>query len=243
MKNRIKEYREKAGLSQKALADLVEVSPQIIRRIEVGQQKPTTERAQLIADALDQHLYVIFPELDVRNEAEKRRGFDPAGLVPRCRIGIQLRGAVTLEYPLDALESAMVASKILGVSEYLRFESLGRAIYLRREDIQYIHLIEDRLRPAPKASVYDVLNESFGDVRLFFRGRTEPTTVDAVNLDRDELSQVFATLDSDSLSARVLSLTDEDGDGVYLRLSELVLAEVPTPSLLDAMNEWDQRFM
>jgi len=56
---RIKELRKRRGLTQEALAEQVEISPQYLSRLEVGLQSPSIETLAKLAQALD----VDFSEL------------------------------------------------------------------------------------------------------------------------------------------------------------------------------------
>lgn len=59
-KNRIKEARQQAGLSQEALAKLVGVSRNTISSIETGQFNPTAKLALILCIALDKKFEEIF---------------------------------------------------------------------------------------------------------------------------------------------------------------------------------------
>lgn len=59
-KNRIKEIRQQAGLSQEALAKLVGVSRNTISSIETGQFNPTAKLALILCIALDKKFEEIF---------------------------------------------------------------------------------------------------------------------------------------------------------------------------------------
>lgn len=59
-KNRIKEVRQQAGLSQEALAKLVGVSRNTISSIETGQFNPTAKLALILCIALDKKFEEIF---------------------------------------------------------------------------------------------------------------------------------------------------------------------------------------
>ena len=58
--NRIKFLREKAGLSQNALADKAVVSQTHLRRVELGQADITVGHLQLVCDALEISLKDFF---------------------------------------------------------------------------------------------------------------------------------------------------------------------------------------
>ena len=59
-KNRIKEERQKAGLSQGDLAQLVGVSRNTISSIETGQFSPTAKLALVLCIALDKKFEELF---------------------------------------------------------------------------------------------------------------------------------------------------------------------------------------
>ncbi len=60
LKNRLKEYRTKAGLSQAQLADMVGVSRNTISSIETGQFNPTAKLALILCVALDKRFEELF---------------------------------------------------------------------------------------------------------------------------------------------------------------------------------------
>lgn len=60
LKNRIKEVREKQGLSQAKLAQIVGVSRNTISSIETGQFSPTAKLALILCIALDKKFEELF---------------------------------------------------------------------------------------------------------------------------------------------------------------------------------------
>ena len=60
LKNRLKEYRNKAGLSQSRLAEMVGVSRNTISSIETGQFSPTAKLALILCIALDKKFEDVF---------------------------------------------------------------------------------------------------------------------------------------------------------------------------------------
>lgn len=60
LKNRLKEARTQAGLSQAALAALVGVSRNTISSIETGQFNPTAKLALILCVALDRKFEELF---------------------------------------------------------------------------------------------------------------------------------------------------------------------------------------
>ena len=60
LKNRIKEARQKKGLSQEGLANLIGVSRNTISSIETGQFSPTAKLALVLCIALDEKFEDLF---------------------------------------------------------------------------------------------------------------------------------------------------------------------------------------
>ena len=60
LKNKLKEYRQKAGLTQTQLADAVGSSKNTISSIETGQFNPTAKLALIICIALDKKFEDLF---------------------------------------------------------------------------------------------------------------------------------------------------------------------------------------
>ncbi len=60
LKNRIKEERQNAGLSQEELADLVGVSRNTISSIETGKFSPTAKLALILCIALNKKFEDLF---------------------------------------------------------------------------------------------------------------------------------------------------------------------------------------
>ncbi len=60
LKNRLKEARTEAGLSQSQLAELVGVSRNTISSIETGQFNPTAKLALILCIALDRQFEELF---------------------------------------------------------------------------------------------------------------------------------------------------------------------------------------
>jgi len=57
---RIKEIRKARGMTQEALAERIEMSPQYLSRIEGGHQSPSVEMLAKLADTLEVELWEFF---------------------------------------------------------------------------------------------------------------------------------------------------------------------------------------
>ena len=57
---RIKEVRKARGMTQEALAERIEMSPQYLSRIEGGSQSPSVEMLTKLADSLEVEVWEIF---------------------------------------------------------------------------------------------------------------------------------------------------------------------------------------
>ena len=60
LKNRLKEFRTEAGLSQAQLAEMVGVSRNTVSSIETGQFNPTAKLALVLCIALDKKFEDLF---------------------------------------------------------------------------------------------------------------------------------------------------------------------------------------
>lgn len=57
---RIREFRQKKGLSQERLAELLDLSPQQMQKYEAGASKLNTDKLQQLAEALGITLFALF---------------------------------------------------------------------------------------------------------------------------------------------------------------------------------------
>ncbi|MEK6736826.1 MAG: helix-turn-helix transcriptional regulator [Pseudomonadota bacterium] len=62
---RLKEIRKTRGLTQEALAEKIDLSPQYLSRLEGGHQSPSLETVARLAEALDLELWELF---DLRHQ-------------------------------------------------------------------------------------------------------------------------------------------------------------------------------
>jgi len=69
---RLKEIRKRKGLSQEALAERAETSPNYLSRMERGTENPTLDMLIKIADALEVELWELFDYKHKTNAKELR---------------------------------------------------------------------------------------------------------------------------------------------------------------------------
>ena len=73
---RIKEIRKLRGLSQERLAELIEVEPGHLSRIEVGKSYPTIDRLERIARVLETPMGDFFDYMHLDNQATRVRNIE-----------------------------------------------------------------------------------------------------------------------------------------------------------------------
>lgn len=239
VKNRIEQFREAAGLTQRALGALLATSPEQIARHEAGAQI-SPDMASAIARVLGQSLSTIFPDIGERppkSQREwKRLGFDVLAPSPTWYAHIRLRGVdEEFSYLVDSAECARLDRIFDGVdvSDFISFSSCARSIYVNAKCIQRISIFEDEaaLEPGFRHSV-DVLEPKFGLLRIHFRDRANAWEIPS----DEDIDGVFSALEGAiDIADEFLSFYRECGT-VYIRTGEIALVEVPKPELLDEMS-------
>ncbi|MCI9016827.1 MAG: helix-turn-helix transcriptional regulator [Clostridia bacterium] len=68
MKNNIKKIRKKQNISQKQLAEYLDVSQQAVSYIENGVTNISSEKMKRICEFLKSDLLEVFPEMNVMNK-------------------------------------------------------------------------------------------------------------------------------------------------------------------------------
>lgn len=68
---RIKEIRKNRGLSQEQLAELIDVEPRHLSRIEVGKSYPTIDRLEKIARVLETPMGNFFDYMHLNDQATR----------------------------------------------------------------------------------------------------------------------------------------------------------------------------
>lgn len=73
---RIKELRKSRNLSQEALAEVIEVEPRHLSRIEVGKSYPSLDRLERISKALDVPLKDFFEFMHLEESADRAQDIE-----------------------------------------------------------------------------------------------------------------------------------------------------------------------
>lgn len=245
VKNRISEFREAAGLTRRALGALLATSPEQIARHEAGHQI-SPGMALAIARVLEQPLNALFPDIGEQIPKTQRDWqclhFDLEAPLPTWHLNIELRGAdEALLYLVDSADCARLDGVLDGHCAYhfIAFESCGRSIYVNTRAIQWISVIEDGvvLKSGVRHTI-GALEPHFASLQIFFVNRPEPLTVACLEMEDVDLGGAFITLDGVcDVKDQFLSLRDDEGDLVYVRVEEIALVEVPTPELLEEMKQ------
>ena len=91
MKNRIKEFRERAGLTQVGLADVLCVHVNSVSRWECGAREPSLEMAKRIAECLQVSLSDVFGTGATNPPLPRKVAARPRGSGVSRRIGKRAR--------------------------------------------------------------------------------------------------------------------------------------------------------
>jgi transcriptional regulator with XRE-family HTH domain len=95
---RLKEIRKARGLTQEALAEKVDLSPQYLSRLEGGHQSPSIETMARLAEALDLELFELFNvghQGTVKEVREKLRKVIHESNEEELRLGLKLLQALS----------------------------------------------------------------------------------------------------------------------------------------------------
>lgn len=95
---RLKEIRKARGLTQEALAEKVDLTPQYLSRLEAGHQSPSVETVARLAEALDLELYELFNfghQGTVKEVRERLRKLIQESREEELRLGLKLLHALS----------------------------------------------------------------------------------------------------------------------------------------------------
>lgn len=264
MKNRIRQLREKKGLSQQALATAVGTSQQQIQRLEAGRQAVKLDLSMRISSALGAEIGVVFPDTrkalketgqkslrevptsGLYNDQSAVRAFDAAGLDVGLHdwiIKTMFRNGRTLSFPIssaDRLRLHRAYQQIESMDGFFRFTSHSLDVALNLRRLVFYH---EMFEPQGIEPEWHDDELSLEQVSLFFSNQpvvvrlsVDPDENDAE--DDEELGQL------NHLMWMAEALVDEsdgsqimdvDGETACFRLSEVDLITIPMKLLDDQL--------
>lgn len=236
MPNQLRDIRQRAKISQRALAKAVHTSQATIQRIEADVSPVDLSLAERIASFLKVPLTKVFPP-------QRPSSARVAGDVPRSEdlghevIRFRMRDGRNLIYIVGE-QTQRRLENIMGDGgkTFLNFVSQGKEVALRRSEVRYMATHEDPEFELPKdrmPSEEDIYME------ITFLGETKPErfVVDPDESDEpDELGQLRYFLisldtaqDSDDFKVAEDLQTDGIDDSVHIvfPFDQILLVEVP----------------
>lgn len=246
--NRIAELREAAGLTRRALGARLATSPEQVERWEAGQEI-TLIAATCLAIELLHPIHVVFPSLasgEPANQAEwESRGFVLEAPALTWLIQIKLQG---FEKWFSYLVDREAAERVAGILDntngydFIAFSSNTRSIYVSTKDIQRIQIGEPRLASDVEQD-FSVLEPTFSDLNLYFRGEREPMRIPSAALDLEDAALAFVGLDcSIDHADEFIPFTDEEDYLSRVRTGALLLVELPHEELVEEMQALGEGF-
>lgn len=253
MKNRLREARKKAGLTQAALATKVGTSQQQIQRIEQG-QSARLDLAVRIAGALAIEIEKLFPGLKPvlkklgKDEAsydqvqKARKEFGDAGIdvdPEHWFVKLRLTSGVERVYPVSGTEKSRVWSHLqhgayeAGHASFVLIQSDAVTAAVNRSHLAYVHFLYE-VGPF----MLDGEEEAGDDfmTTVYFGNEKEPVEFeippDGPPADDDDSEgqarAVFFELEHDPDVEDVLILRDIDEENAVIRIGSIALLELPT---------------
>jgi transcriptional regulator with XRE-family HTH domain len=264
MENRIRQIREKVGLSQQALAELVGTSQQQIARIETGTQSVKLDLALRIALALKSDLGRVFPGtaslvgrgksrksrselVELHYDAEALRKFDSAGvdLDPATWVlQLRMRGRINLGFVVSTADAVRLRRNIYNPdpsTPFFIFNSSQVAVALNLNHLFHYYELWDKHTPADWHDP-DISTEQ---VSVYLSDSRKPIRLD-VEVDEgfpdeeDERGQLRGILTMLQLSVEpgeFISFMDEDGEHAFFRAEEIAIMTIPLRDLDARLND------
>ncbi|QSQ17466.1 helix-turn-helix transcriptional regulator [Myxococcus landrumensis] len=254
MDNNVRTLREKAGLTQSALAKAVGTSQQQVHRIEQG-QAARIDVALRICHALGAPMEKVFPKTRATLRRLAKEGpenvvekilHDPKAQESLGREGIdadpaqwmlklQLLSGVTRVYNISGPEHKRLWSILQDGGEpleqvsFMVFETEKLTVAVNRRAMSYAHLLFD-------AGFMAKEDEDVMGVSVYFLNQTEPLELDveaddppgdADEEDEGQFRNLLLVLDLPVARQQVFVITDVDGETAFIRAENVALIEIP----------------
>lgn len=245
MTSKLREARDTAGLTQRALGARIGASWKCVGRIEMG-ETPSPALAFALSWALDAPVERIFPELaHLATNPPPEIVFRGKHLthicdLPRWLIGLELQGfPKPIYYDVNDLDAYDAPAALIERPEqqFILFDSDARTIWVNRNHIQSLRVRKElfTLRPGYTHD-FGALSPAHADLRIFFADSPEPTSVRVLDWGVGVLTKTLFSFAHDADYPEFLSFVDNEGDHVCVRSGEISLIELPKQALIEEMR-------
>jgi transcriptional regulator with XRE-family HTH domain len=263
MDTRIKMLRERAGLSQGALAGLVGTSQQQIARIETGNQSVKLDLAFAIASVLGKDITYVFPsvrKLIGRGKSKKSRDdlvelhydskavgdfasagvdLDPATWILQVRMRGQTElSFVSSKHDINRLQSN-ISHRHSG-SQFFAFHSSAVAVALKLDHLLHFHALWDGYTPPdwqdPRVPV-DNLCVYLTDSNKPLTFEVDPDEGSPHEEDEGQLRSLLFILETHIDEDEYVDFLDADGERAFFRAADLSMLTIPLRALDEDLND------
>jgi len=263
--NRIRHFRQKAGLTQRKLAELSRTSQQQIQRIEAGVQSARLELAARLCSALNQNVEVVFPgtkkpleKFRTAVKAGRHTDFDDRSTPVMEKAGLDvepevwflkvwLRSQPNAEvFPISGIEQKRLWRLLQeGVAPgFAVFDSEDERIAINPSQLLVWHFLWEG-----SLALRDPTPKKFPGLVVFLADRAEPLEFEIDDDDTEfgpeendgrgtQLQRLFFDLETFGTDPEsVLSFEDQGGEEVFLRASDVKLLRVPLSAVEPRLAE------
>ncbi|MBR0939272.1 helix-turn-helix transcriptional regulator [Bradyrhizobium jicamae] len=247
--NRIKEFRQAKGLTQRQLAEAAETSQQQIQRIEAGNQLARFDLAARISAALGQPVTKVFPSAEpalarlkrdfaTHDDEEASKEMEMAGLDVEPNVWtvkFRLRGGAEGDFSISGPDKHRL-NRILhdqGDSGFVVLPSIDRQYALNLKHLTFCQLLFDG--PSPE---YAPPSERSYEVQFYLTDQRDPLVFEAEPdtrlLEHEEDPEPLSVQLQDlfyyaemGVDDRRLSFVDLDGETAFFRPDDVSMFSVP----------------
>lgn len=243
-------FRTEKGITQKQLADLIEMNEQQIDRIETGKQSVYFDLAVKICSALNEPMESVFPGTkEPLEQLEKKYRESSMNLpdrecweeMPRAAVEMnplawtfkyRLRGGATGFLPISCTEKEHLFSAVqrYEIGSFVVFDSEGSTIVLNMDHLIFCHFRYDPAnRIHPDRKQINVVKVFLADGSAPFHFEVEADEHDEDDPERlgqfEEL--IFTAEHASAEGSVVFYLKDVDGEEAFFRASDIAMIQIP----------------
>lgn len=259
-KNRLKELRNAAGLTQRELAALAQTTQQTIQRIEAGVQSVRLALAARIAQALQASLLEVFPsekplpkgkrvKTEDLEETLQAADIDPGASTELIKI--QTRGGHKRIYEISSSEKKRLWHNVQSLSAddgFMVFDSNHLRVALKKDHLLYCHFLFEPMgfssSPVEEEDLPGIIFQMADGSTLDFD--MDPDQRDISDESAEwydvQLQNLFINVDGGALDAgEPIRILDVDGEEAFIRTDDVAIIEARLcyvePSLFEAMMD------